>query len=303
MIYSKPPITYKQQVEKWEKRGLQIPDKHYAEDCLARISYYRLSAYALPFQSIKDKFDQHTSIDTIINLYDFDSKLRFIVLKALEKLEIAIRTQIIYNLSHKYGSHWQENASIFIIHNGTSYVAEIFKITDDNCKNKNPEVFIKHYLDNYTQPSNPPSWMIIELFTLGQLSKLYSNLKFSEDKRLISGQFGLHHSIFKSWFHTLTYVRNICAHHSRLWNREFLIRPDLIQKPKDPWIDPIINGNNRTFYFLCILKYLLNSIEPSNNFKQSVLNLFIDFPAVPIQYMGIPFHKLTNWQNEPLWKN
>lgn len=170
---------------------------------------------------------------------------------------------------------------------------------------KHPEVFIKHYRTEYNEPQNPPCWMSVELLTIGELSRLFTALNKNEDKQIIAGFFGLHHTVFTSWLHTLVYVRNICAHHSRLWNRDFAIKPEVLQKPKNKWIRKKFDTNNqRTFYFLSILKYLLIAANPTNHFKQKLDNLILKYPNVPIRFMGIPTTNgidLYDWKTEPLW--
>jgi hypothetical protein len=94
------------------------------------------------------------------------------------------------------------------------------------------------------------------------------------DKQDISDFFALHHSVFVFWLHTLSYVRNICAHHARLWNREFAIKPEILLKPQKPWIISSFNNNQRTFYFLCSLKYLLWGVNPNNHFSAKLDRLF-----------------------------
>lgn len=117
--YTKPPLTYQQQVELLKSRGLQFADEARAKRHLANISYYRMSAYMLPFKEanqegeILDSFKKGITWDHVYNLYVFDRKLRLLVFDAIERLEVAIRTQIIYQLSHKYGSHWQDRQDIF----------------------------------------------------------------------------------------------------------------------------------------------------------------------------------------------
>lgn len=118
MKYTKPPLTYEQQVTLLKERGLIIDDEIRAERLLSHISYYRLSAYMLPFRKLDggnylDQFKEGTSWDDVYNLYLFDRKLRLLVFDAIERIEVSIRTQITYQLSHKYGSHWQTDASIF----------------------------------------------------------------------------------------------------------------------------------------------------------------------------------------------
>ncbi len=93
--YKKKPLLYTQQIELFKFRGLLIPDEAKAERYLNEISYYRLSAYALPFQKEKDKFDDGTTFQDVIGLYLFDRELRLLVLDAIERIEIAIRSQLI----------------------------------------------------------------------------------------------------------------------------------------------------------------------------------------------------------------
>ena len=101
--YIKPPLTYTNQVALLQSRGMLIPDVKRAERLLANISYYRLSAYMLPYKKkenglIIDCFKENTTWNMIYDLYVFDRKLRLLVFDAIERLEIAIRTQIIYQL-------------------------------------------------------------------------------------------------------------------------------------------------------------------------------------------------------------
>ena len=173
-------------------------------------------------------------------------------------------------------------------------------------RDKHPETFIKHYKNTYHKPLNPPSWMCLEVLTLGQLSKLFNGLKDNSDKQAIANEFGLHHTVFKSWLHTLTYVRNICGHHGRLWNREIAIEPLWLEKAKKPWINVRFKEvTNRSFYTLCIVKYILRTVNPSHHIKEHFIELIAKYPSVPIEYMGIPSNDdgtMFNWESELLWK-
>lgn len=317
MEYNKPPLSYQQQVDLWKSRGLTFNDEARAIRYLTNISYYRLSAYAIPLQSKKDVFDENTSFSDILNLYLFDRELRLLVFNAIERIEVSIRARIIYVLSHKYGAHWQDNAKIFKdpyrVNNkktGEYFTIDVYSEIQDmitkSTREKHPETFIKHYKNKYKKPVNPASWMCLEVLTLGQLSKLFNGLKENTDKQLIAKDFGVHHTIFKSWLHTLTYVRNICGHHGRLWNREIAIEPIWLEKPNNPWINQEFqNVTNRSFYAICIIKYLLYTVNPSHRIKHHLIELFEKYPNTPIQFMGIPSinnTSLWDWQNEPLWK-
>ena len=315
MNYNKPPKTYSEHVTLWQSRGLTIPDTNKAISYFKNISYYRLSAYALQFQEEKDKFNDGTEFKDILNLYRFDKELRMIVFSAIEQIEVSLRSRIVHILAHKYGSHWQDQKEIFTVREyvdaeGENRTKDVFsdtqKIIEDHCNSLHPERFIKHYKETYSSPDNPPSWMIIELLTIGQLSRLYSGLASKDDRKEIANTFNLYHTIFENWIHALTYGRNLCAHHSRFWNRDFVIQPTIPRGSlRSPWLTTAITNNRRCFYFLSIVKYFLQEINPNNTFKRDIVNLFNKYPDTPIKFMGINVDdddNMFDWQNEPLWQ-
>ncbi len=311
--YNKAPLFIADQLNLLESRNLTIENRTKAEEYLNAISYYRLSAYFLPYQMKKDQFNTGITFKQIIDTYSFDRELRLLVFDCIERIEVAIRTQLVYIMSTKYNdSHWQDNQSHFI----TPYYNKIGNVVDpysdfqaliSKAKTaRTPEVFVKHYIDNYNNPANPPAWMCFELLTIGELSHIYRGLRNNADKKQIADFFGVHHTVFTSWLHSITYVRNICAHHARLWNKDLAIEPDILLKPRGKWISKPFQNNKRTFYFLCVLNYLLHRANPGNSLKEKLENLFKKHPTIPIQFMGIPSKggnstELMDWQNEALW--
>ncbi|QIH40285.1 Abi family protein [Flavobacterium sp. Sr18] len=310
--YDKTPLSFQDQVSLLKQRDLVVDSEPKAIDYLQEISYYRLSAYFLPYQKTKDKFNPNTNFKQIIETYSFDRELRLLVFDCIERIEVAIRTQMVYGMAMHYNdSHWQDNQNLFI----TPYYNKIGNLVDpysdfqsiiSKAKTaRTPEVFIKHYMDHYNKPSNPPSWMCLELLTMGELSHLYRGLKNNSDKKRIANFFDVHPTVFVSWLHTLTYVRNICAHHSRLWNRDLAIEPEKLLKPVGNWVSKPFENNKRMFYFICVLKYLITRANPGNSLKDKLQNLFKKYPTVPIQYIGIPSDgkgSALDWENEPIWK-
>ncbi len=311
-VYNKIPLSFTEQITLLKSRDLIIGDEPKALSYLQEISYYRLSAYFLPYQTAKDKFENNITFEQIIKTYSFDRELRLLVFDCIERIEVAIRTQFVYQMSLHYNdSHWQDNQNHFItpyynkIGNLVNPFADFQAIISKAKTARTPETFIKHYINNYHKPANPPSWMCSELLTIGELSHIYRGLKNNADKKRIADFFEVHPTVFTSWLHTLTYVRNICAHHSRLWNRDLAIEPEKLLKPKGNWVNKPFENNKRVFYFLCVLRYMLLRANPGNSMKQKVENLFNKYPSIPIKYLGIPSDgkgNLLEWQNEPLWK-
>ena len=134
--YSKPALSFEQQIELLKNRGLGISDEERAKRHLSNVSYYRLSAYMLPYKIMQpngivtDYFIKGTIWDDIWNLYKFDRKLRLLVFDAIERIEISLRTQIIYQLSHKYGPHWQNDNNIFKT-TANSKTGKIYSVYND----------------------------------------------------------------------------------------------------------------------------------------------------------------------------
>lgn len=310
--YNKPPLSFQDQLTQLQGRNLTVQDPDKALNYLQSISYYRLSAYFLPYQKTKDTFNTGTTFTQIIQTYMFDKDLRLLVFDCIERLEVTIRTQFIYSMALHYNdAHWQDNKANFV----NPYYNKIGSLVDPYSDLQNiiskakttrrPEVFIKHYTDTYNSPSNPPSWMCLELLTMGELSHIYRGLRNNTDKKRIASFFDVHPKVFISWLHTLTYVRNLCAHHSRLWNRDLAIEPNRLLKPIGNWVGPNFQNNKRVFYFLCVLKYMLNRANPTNTLTQKIDDLFKKYPSVPVKYVGIPSDgkgNLLNWKNEPLWQ-
>lgn len=313
-VYHKKTLSFSAQLQQLKDRNLTVSDDAKALHYLAQISYYRLSAYFLPYQKKKDWFDDGTTFQQIIDTYSFDRELRLLIFDCIERIEVAIRTQFIYCMAMKYNdSHWQDNQGLFVkpFYNKVGRLFDPFSdfqsIISRAKTARRPEVFIQHYLNHYHTPSNPPSWACFELLTIGELSNLYRGLQHKEDKKTIAAKFDLHYTVFTSWLHSLTYVRNVCAHHSRLWNKDLAVEPERLLKPVGAWVGTrYSNNNNRTFYLLCVLKYFLIRVNPTNSLKEKLEELFQKYPTVPIQFVGIPSEsngKVLDWTKEPLWQN
>jgi abortive infection bacteriophage resistance protein len=313
MIFDKPPLLYKEQVALLKSRGLIVDNEDKAVAKLANVSYFRLSAYMFPFKKkvdgkIIDEFRYGTTWNDVYHMYVFDRKLRLLVFDAIEKIEVAVRSQMVYLLSHKYGSHWQDKAEIFAtkmvtLKDGSQKEVRVFdeiqKHIKEQLSSSQTELFIEHYRDTYHEPVNPPSWMCVEVMYFNQLSKICSYLKERSDVTGIASHFGLPPKVFTSWLHSINYVRNICAHHARLWNRDLKIVPANLEFSKSgKWLsNPKQEQRGKMYYFLCMLNYILQSVNPKSSFTKRLKELITEYKP-RISAMGFP----ENWENEEIWK-
>lgn len=298
--FDKKPLSFPEQIHQLINRGLIIDDVNKAEVYLKNISYYRLSAYWYTFLEVPQSnhvFKPNSNFNDVINTYIFDRKLRFLLFEEIERIEIALRTQIIYNYCHEFGNNWYENKSLFT---KSQYYYKFNELMQNELEKTN-EVFIRHYKATYTQPENPPAWMILELASFGQISTLYKNLRGNnQSKKAVAQHFGVTEPVLESWLECLAYVRNSCAHHMRLWNRKLPKSPLKPQKTEYTWITnlPQPDKQNRLYLVLAIIQYLLKAFIPNSQFGPKLFKLIENNPKIPLQYMGFP----TNWQQEKIWQ-
>jgi len=305
--YTKPALSLIDQLQQLKNRGLLVDDDTKAIFLLENISYYRLSGYWYPFLASPKSthiFKPNSNFDQAFSIYCFDRELRKLVNSEIEKIEVAIRAKMIYTLSHSRGAFWFSDGTIFT--NGSQFNNTIGILTTEYSRSQ--EDFIKAFRLNYTDPL-PPSWMLLEIASFGTLSKLFANLRPGLDKRAISQHFGLDENTFESWIHALVYIRNICAHHARLWNKKFHIYPAIPTTSSKQWLNNInvtdtrtgniYPINNRTYYILSVILYLLQTVSPKNKFREKIFSLFKEYPSIDPAALGFT----RDWKEEPLWDN
>lgn len=303
--YTKLVLSYKAQLQQLKDRGLIVEDDAKALHLLENISYYRLSGYWYPMLAnpkTDHRFKPGSTFNNAFKLYCFDRKLRKLILSELEKIEVAIRAKMIYELSNRHGPFWYTNVHIF--RNSSNHSKTLSKIQEEY--QRSDERFILDFRKKYQDPM-PPSWMMLELTSFGSLSMLYKNLAGSHDRRTIAHYFGLDDSTFESWLHSIVYIRNVCAHHSRLWSRVMRITPAIPANPRFPFLQHSLLynpktmqplNNNRTFFFLSMIIYWLNIINPSNTFKNKLFDLLNNYPMVDVAALGFP----AKWRMETIWE-
>lgn len=300
--FSKAPLTIPEQLTLWRTRGLNIPDAPRAARYLAVISYYRLSAYSLPFQIADSEhtFRPGVSFDEILSLYVFDRKLRLLLLDAIERIEVAFRAHMTQVLGERYGAHAYTDPQIFAPKYRHDWL--LGKVRE-KCAERNAETFLQHYRQKYRTPELPPVWMVMEVLTFKEVSSLFANLRQKSDKQAIADFWSLPIPVAESWFRALSDLRNTCAHHARTWNREFGSRPVMLKKAPPAWPDlsPLprtgIDPRRRLYYLLVVTEYLLRKINPGSSWHRRLCSLFEEHRQVSREHMGVP----ANWQQEEFW--
>lgn len=284
-----------------KKRGLTIGDEVAAEHALEHIGYYRLSGYALPFQKQGQGTDRHsfkpnTTFEAILDRYIFDRKLRLLLMDAIERIEIAVRAALTNTLAPIHTPHWYTQPSLFRPHfRHLDFIVDIKRQIGHTPRNpKRQDVYIEHYFRTYNHPELPPSWMVFESVAFGTVSLTYANLQ-PHNAAAVSSSLGKHHqSLLASWLHAINYVRNLCAHHARLWNRVCGIKP---MTPRKGALALELEKNDRLYAQLVVMQTLLCAVAPDNHWAQRLRSLLAEHPNVPLASMGIPpgWHSRSTW--------
>ncbi len=306
-LYLKPFLSIPEQLDKLQSRGLIIEDIGKITELLAHINYYRLEAYWFTFYDSKNKehvFKQGTTFEIIWKHYRFDRRLRAIVSHALERIEMSFRTQFTYYLAQRFGPFpfKIENFSF----NTQEWEVENTKL-EISCE-KSSEQFARHFYKKYSGKLLPV-WALVEVLSFGTVVRYYRKIKSIKIKNQISEVYDLQPKELVSWMDHLNYIRNICAHHSRLWNKRLTKLPKPPSQSTHPllsqmWNHPPVNGE-RNIYFnerriynsILVIDYFLSKICPKNSWRKDVINL-IEKYSIDIKRMGFPY----GWRDNGFWK-
>lgn len=304
MKYLKKALSPPELVELTKARGLSFGSEATAVQFLERISFYRLKGYLLHFErKIRDNTTHQvppgTTFERVIELYELDRRLRLLFFEAHERIEISFRSAISNTYSLKYGPHWWLDPLHFDNGYHNRLVARIKKDTGIECENegREREIYIDHYLGRYTEPPLPPTWMLCECISLGVWSMLYKNLVNREARQAVAKLFQVPHTVLESWIHALSVNRNTCAHHARLWNRVFPIKPASL--PGFEWHFCSPGG---TYAQAFMASYLLRRIFPQTKWHLRIKETLLSCPQEERSYLGAPLKWFEDefWSEQPL---
>lgn len=295
--YAKPWLSIPDQLQKLKDYGLVVGDEAAACDFLRHLNYYRFSGYGVAFETQRHVFRPGTTFESIRAAYVFDRSLRDLVTESLEVIELDLRAATAHSFGQAHGAFGHINpGKYFFTFDHAEWLRKLHDETD-----RSDELFVKHYKKTYNEFPDLPIWVAMEIMSFGALSKMYSGL-MKDDQKPIAACYGLQPLTLGSWLHHLAYIRNLCAHHCRLWDRVWAIRPEL--PVAKMWQPPLLSGNSRLFASLLVQSKLLLHCKAEKTFahewKQRIEAL-IDgqTPNVPdvLARMGMP----ADWKRHPQW--
>lgn len=328
--YGGTHLTYQQQLDRLKERGLQVADDQAALSHLCQLGYYRLSAYWYPMRKllvvedpstqttirqVGNEFEDDATFEGAVELYLFDKELRLLLMDAIERIEVAMRVDVAYELG-RHSAFAQEDVSLldgnFTRREKESQQPDAQDLPSRHDRwlvkqasqvDKSKEEFVAHYRSKYGLPL--PIWVVIEVWDFGMLSHFYSGMRYT-DQLGLARRFQIPHPhLAKSWMRTINYVRNIVAHHSRLWNRNMVDMPTLPREGQMGASGAVLRSldASRPYATLCVISHLMSTVCPDSGWAGRVAEHLSSFPTgicskVKIASMGCP----DGWETHPFWQ-
>ena len=294
------PTLVSAQVTHLAGRGMEIPDRDAAERCLNHIGFYRLRAYwsALESVDVTDtdsgrRFRPGTSFNGVMARYMFDQRLRALLLEAFSYIEISVKSQWAYHLTNVfgYGTFAHQNGKLFKAKYHSGNLNELQRSYNQMTRNMAADF------------NDLTVWDLMPSMSFGQLSKWYANLSDRMIRQAIARVYGMDEAILAPALHQISKVRNICAHHERLWDRRISSGFRIPKNLGGAMTDPIvfnIKEPGKIYNTLVMTAYLMETITPNGDWTKR----FLDFRTanshrdISDDEMGFP----PNWRDLAPWR-
>ena len=291
MKFEKEALSTEQLVATLVERQMNVGDHTWATSILDSINYYRLATYWYEYRitnaSGEHTFRPGTSLAHVHRIYQFDSDLRGLLFRAIESFEVSFRKNFASHLALTYEPFVHLNPT-FVKDRGR-WANSISRIHSEY--HASSEEFARHNKEKYGEYHLPAIWVTVELTTLGGLRHLYQNWANRADRQIIAQKYGLEEAVFDSLIEHLETIRNVCAHHSRLWNKHIAKKPKLPKK--------LMGTSTGAFNFdskslpkiyntILLLDYVDYFISCKQTLMESVVQLLNLYPEVDRSQMGFP---------------
>lgn len=295
-MFPDKPKTFDEQIDLLKARGLTFQDEAFAKRCLEHCNYYRLSIYWRELWEEQDKFKSGATFEEAWELYTLDRELRALVWQATKVIEISARTQWAYVFAHNHGACEYDKPSHFLsLDKHKETIDRLKKELNRSCES---EKFLKWGKEHYGTLLLE-TWKVCEVFSFGTTSMLISGLADRDSRTEISNRYTMGSSCFCSTLHHLTAVRNIVAHHGRLWNRElpFTLPQNNMPAPLKRSLN--LRKTNCFYNSLTTIVYLLKQIDKKTPTISTLKEFSSKVPKTFRESMGFPL----GWETRKVWQD
>ena len=278
----KKPTTIEEQIKLLKSREVVIEDENFAKKFLRIYNYYFVTGYLHPYKTSDDKY-KNISFNGIATQIKFDMRLREICMYALDIIEKGLKTIIAYEFSHNYENGNIAYAYSLYFPNDEDKHTRLMEHYNVSLNNNKELPYVKHNMKTY---GILPTWVAIELFTLGNIEKFFSMLD-TNTKKKIEDIIGFPKNKIQNWIENLRIFRNMVAHNQRLYNFSILSIP---KKAKE-----YNKQTGKIFDYVIVMKYLFLDNEDWNTYVLPRFEyIFDDFKDdVDLKCIGFP----DDWKN------
>lgn len=274
-IYQKPFKTVAEQIVLLEGRGLVVDiDISAFTAFLCSVNYYRFTGYAIPFQIDREHFSKGAKVSDILALYEYDRKLRDLLFEALEVIELNFRTIFAREVARVHGPLGYLDAANFT--DAAKHTQAIARLQDEFDRSK--EKCVLHFKATY---ADPPIWSVVEIASFGTLVHLF-RMMMPAEQNMIASAYGYQGNYTASYIQHLCVLRNLCAHHGRLYDHQWYYRFSALPEWKG-----LAVPKWRPFFYQCALVYRF--LKPTESFvfdrdewKQRLCNVMQTIPRNPV---------------------
>lgn len=278
-----PSMSIDKQISNLKEKGLVVNDEDYTKKVLNDISYFRLiKAYSLGLKEKNGNYNPGTSFEQIVELYEFNLRFRQITFCMIERVEVSLRCRIGNYISEEYGVMGYLDKENF---DKDDYHKAFLDDIKEEIRRNSRAPFVKNFRENY-EDGELPVYALVEILSLGTLSKLFKNMK-NRDKKIVSRSYGVGYTYMESWIESIAYVRNVCAHYGRLYNAKLVKTPILYKEYTEQGI-----RNNRVYAVLLCMRSILKDDEGWNKYVAEIKELAEHYKGVNLTSMGFP----KNWE-------
>ena len=288
------PESISEQMHYLVSRGMGLPDTALAERCLTHIGFHRLSAYWRPFEiPTRTAFSKGTNFDAVLKRYLFDERLRSLLLEAFSYIEVSLRTKWAYHLDHVFqkGEFAHRNAALF---DGKHYRANLGELERNYQR-------IRYQPDYDFQTLS--IWELISAMSFGQLSKWFNSLNDRAIRQSIAQTYGMDESVLRPTLRHLAKIRNVCAHHEKLWDATVTTKlrlPRSLNYSSKATVAFTRPDDGKVYNALVMVMYLLDVITPHGDWSARLVALKETEPysSIPDVDMGFP----QGWREHDFWQ-
>ncbi|GAA1492958.1 Abi family protein [Curtobacterium herbarum] len=316
MEYAKPWLSVDEQIARLRARGLEVPDDAEAAAVLGEVGYYRLTGYLHPFRQATaaasegdvesgERYRPGTRFTDGVALMEFDQDLRLLVLEGVERIEVAVRTRMGHTLG-RWSAFAHEDPALFTTafttpdaHGMSRHRAWSARVGQRRADSD--EAFVAHFAEKYD--GRMPIWALTEILELGHVTRLYAGLR-NDVATEIATSFGVPTKrLMQSWLASVNYVRNVAAHHARLFNRKLVAAPKRPPGATVPLLAHLSDEAPKVFGVynaLAVMAYLLHGLRGCDGWPERTAGLLRTFPAsggLTVAAIGVA----PGWLDGPLW--